>query len=545
MYSRIGLLVNIARFTWNEPSEMLRRVSRRLPPALRRRSGAWSGPKVNTGIVYVRDDDVVSTEVHLANYWTSSYGISPVQCELKLHDTEGGVRHGDNARIPDDGVLSIRCREIQVLSDSNRLEGTLAVRIAHERLAPGLSARGIVAYRGPRFAATHNYLNAVAEGRFKTAYAVVLPDHRAVAGSSLAIVNASAPRGAGSVARPSVSLYNASGRSITRSFLEVPPLGSRRMALGALFPEAENFVEEGPCGVRVTCSAPIGRPLVFEANASGDIVCMTEAATDFSAPTDVLTRGGRRRLDLGVTAPCLAIDADGMVTSYLLFNNYGFEEPYSVGFVLFDSDGKAVVELEEVAKLVPFGSIRISLDQILRRCRPDLSGAFRGYGIFFFPERRESRHYPISFCVFTELASGEWRACFTAGSDLFNPRRSFHGKPFSYRTRLFGPAQATGPGSMFFCLINTSTHRDYETEARPSMSLLSAQGQCADASTSVPPFGCRYFQIGNAFPSGEAILAEAGGRGWLRVRDLRVRLYGYFVGTDERGAVWASGLYGG
>lgn len=504
--------------------------------AVDRRFHPYAPLKENSSFTWVVARSEVTTAVWLHNYWSDAYGIPEPQFQATLLDLKG--------RAVDEWTISLRPDATEVIDIRERclkaraslpFEGSLLLRLAHEKVVPGRPVQVFAEYSSDNGETTgvHGQY-----GLLRHPLAHMIGTMRLEAGegrrTSVVLTNPYVGAGGPLPARPLLTVVSAMGQRRSVRLAAVAPLASRRLYIDEAVTDVDVFLGGKPGHARVTVPFPASR-----------------MATTIEYPdgrTIVNHGSDSRLLDQGIGTPA-SWTASASVASALVLCDERRDTVITLvndwGPIAFDYEAEVTVQGPDGRRLGVCsvlverdGMTSLSVRDHLREWGVPLPAvAHAEVRLRPIGRRAQDIERPAIFDVLVGIVDdGLLCGEVQVGGEFFNGPIPPGVRAFDIRrTRTFGRVSVgAGIRNRIFLAHPVADNGHYDTVAKPSLSLLDSSGAVrAKRDIEIQARGCCAWDVEELFEGVGDLLAD--GKGVVRVRDTTARLYGYYM-AERTGA---------
>ena len=495
-----------------------------LPEAMRSNRARVLDPlNYATNLALFRDADGMSTRLVTANYW-AGYGARNVRLWLRLFDCDGGVLAEWEEKLPDGPCgIAIDSGDVRARFGLPEFEGNLFLH------AIGAAGHDVVKYvldltasdGGPTLSATHDAnpwpadryagFPAPAEGErvliwLQNPHPVPIP--------------------AGAVA------LGRMGQDLRVPIREaVPAFGARVIDAGALLPEIR-----WPAQLELFGRRYVVRPRYEVVDGARRRIAHANVERTDLLP-DAAIPGLSNFIERGFLLPFPVLDPGSFRTFVLPTPMATAQADMPLAIEVFSADGRRVGR-RFLGRLARDHAVATEVGDMLAEAGVTGTGGHAEL-VYDFHEGGGADGWLHGLFRYEHRGSGHVAES-SFGSHLYNTIMTWKGEPQSYAgpppglsTRLFLPLGRAGRRS-FAVLIHPSSSPQSAMAAASRTALLlhdEAGRQVAEATVGIPVCGSVEIRPEHHFTAEE--LRDAGERGYVLVRDLTCRLFGYQGLLDE------------
>ena len=534
-------------------ADYLGHIGYRLPRAMRRRMGASQGPPVNSSMCWIHEDTDWHSRVFLLDYWGENYKMPGPRIRMTLYDRDGQCRLDRDVTVPVDGAL---CIESAALVDEAGLtrpfDGSLLFRLADERLVADRHIKAVLDCYGPGWVTSVHEQGRCQTITCPTVYTTMHAIESDAEATWLVLQNCWHDPAHAVDVRPRIEIINAAGAHRRVRLAAIPPLATVRVRLRDVVPDLLSFLGGRSGGIRVHTNVLMSRTVYYVEDLATSRISMSHGTADKRAPRHALSAAERTFVDSGTVWTAPVIETGDVRTRVVLFNSYGFGEPYALRLRLFRADGVEVVDRVLDPVLAPDETRVLMMEDCLAAA--GVGRPFTGHVHISFATTPSRRDYPLEIDALAEYLTAGGFGGVQIGSEAFNlhhhpayePNRFPH-LPTTPRTKLFSRVVDDDRYEMSIALMNSGARMDYATVAKPVVQLFRASGGAKlETQLAIPAFGTVVATLDALFPEHRTFLAPNGGVGRLRVRDTACRLFGlHFLRDRSSGCLGVDHLWGG
>ena len=473
-----------------------------------------------TNFALFRDAEGLSTRIVTANYW-AGYGANATRLWLRLFDDAGAVLATWEEALPQGAAgIAIDSREVRARFGLPEFSGQLFIH------AVGVAGHDVVKYVLHSFAtqdgAGDRTLSCTHDANAWPAdFYAGIPAPREGERVVVWLENTHPvpiPPGAVSLKRMGAEEESAAGFDA-----EVPAFGTAALDVGAVLPalrwpqQAELFAGRHVVRPRYEVISG-GKRRIAHAN-----VERSDLRPDAGIP------GLGPLMGRGFLLPFPVLDRKRFATVVLPTPMATSQADLPLAIEVFAADGTPLAR-RFLGRLPRGHAVAVEIDELLDAAGLPREGSGHAELVYDFREGGEADGWMHALFRFTERESGH-AAEASFGSHIYNTPLTYKGEPQSYSgpppglsTRLFLGLGSAGCES-FAVLIHPSSI-DAGADSDTRLQLHDGGGQLvAEAAIAIPASGSATVRPHRIF--GAAELARAGERGYVLVRDVTCRLFGY------------------
>ena len=486
-----------------------------------------------TNFAFFRDADGHHTRLTTANYW-HGYGARGVALWLSLFDGDGAVLAEWRQPLPDAGAaIVIDSAEVRRRFGLGPFTGSLFIH------ALNVAGHDVVKYALDTYGDSETVLSCTHDANAwpSDLYAGVPapgPNERVL----LWVQNSHpTPIPAGAVG------LNPMGSNAVATFdEEIPPFGTRALDVGALLPEVR-----GPAQVEVRAGRHFVRPR-YEVVTNGGASRIAHAnveRTDLDYDPDIAKLGEQMGKGYILPAPVLPLAEWSSIALPTPMATCQHELPLEI--IVYDASGREALR-HSIGALPRDHATMLEIDALLEQAHATLASGYGHFELTYdFSAGGGGDGWLHALFRYRHRASGHG-ADSSFGAHIYNVPVTYKSEPQSYggpppglSTRLFLRLGADGYDTL--CHLIFPVSGVWHAESSTELILHAASGdEVARRDVRIPASGSLAWRYSEMFGATER--ARAAGGGYVVVRDLTCRLFGYHGLLGRDGAFSFDHMFG-